>query len=197
MKLVVHRTWIGLVMGAALAVAPVAAQQKPAAKPSQPKPSADAAEAPGATRIGFVNIQAILKATPGYAKAESTFAKELDGYRSEVQKLQAGLDSAAQDFEAQSAVLSPTQRTQRRKDLEGQQEKLQQRTQELQQKAASRERELLDPIQARVNSVIEGMRAAGNFAIIFDVSAPGNGIVTGDKSLDLTQRVLQQLQASK
>ncbi|HEY6948005.1 MAG TPA: OmpH family outer membrane protein, partial [Gemmatimonadales bacterium] len=88
-------------------------------------------------------------------------------------------------------------RTQRRKDLEAQQEKLQQRTQELQQKAATRERELLDPIQARVNSVIEGIRAAGNYAIIFDVSAPGNGIVTGDKSLDLTQRVLQQLQAPK
>jgi outer membrane protein len=193
MKLV-HGTWIGLV--AALAVAPAAAQQKPAPKTSQqPKPAPDADAAGG--RIGFVNIQAILKASPGYAKAESTFSKELEGYRSEVQKLQAGLDSAAQDFEAQSAVLSPTQRTQRRKDLEGQQEKLQQRTQELQQKAASRERELLDPIQTRVNSVIEGIRAAGNYAIIFDVSAPGNGIVTGDKSLDLTQRVLQQLQASK
>jgi hypothetical protein len=54
-----------------------------------------------------VNIQAILKSSPGYAKAESTFSKELEGYRSEVQKLQAGLDSAAQDFEAQSTVLSP------------------------------------------------------------------------------------------
>lgn len=194
MKLVVHGTWIGLVLAAALAAAPAAAQQKPAAKPAQPKPSTADVEA---TRIGFVNIQAILKATPGYAKAESTFSKELDGYRTEVQKLQASLDSAAQDFEAQSAVLSPSQRTQRRKDLEAQQEKLQQRTQELQQKAATRERELLDPIQARVNSVIEGIRAAGNYAIIFDVSAPGNGIVTGDKSLDLTQRVLQQLQASK
>jgi outer membrane protein len=197
MTLAVRGFWIGLVAAMAAVAAPLAAQQKPAAKPSQPKPAADAADAAGATRIGFVNIQAILKSTPGYAKAESTFAKELDGYRSEVQKLQAGLDSAAQDFEAQSAVLSPTQRTQRRKDLEGQQEKLQQRTQELQQKAASRERELLDPIQARVNSVIEGIRAAGNYAIIFDVSAPGNGVVTGDKSLDLTQRVLQQLQASK
>jgi len=192
MKLV-YGTWIGLI--AALAVVPAAAQQKPTPKTSQPKPAADADA--GATRIGFVNIQAILKASPGYAKAESTFSKELEGYRSEVQKLQAGLDSAAQDFEAQSAVLSPTQRTQRRKDLEAQQEKLQQRTQELQQKAASRERELLDPIQTRVNSVIEGIRAAGNYAIIFDVSAAGNGIVTGDKALDLTQRVLQQLQAPK
>ncbi len=190
----VHGTWIGLI--AALAAAPAAAQQRPA-KPAQPKPAADADAGTAATRIGFVNIQAILKASPGYAKAESTFAKELAGYRSEVQKLQAGLDSAAQDFEAQSAVLSPTQRTQRRKDLEAQQEKLQQRTQELQQKASGRERELLDPIQTRVNSVIEGIRAAGNYAIIFDVSAPGNGIVTGDKALDLTQQVMQQLQASK
>ena len=120
----VHGTWIGLI--AALVVAPVAAQQKPAKPSQQPKPATDA-DAGGATRIGFVNIQAILKASPGYAKAESTFAKELEGYRSEVQKLQGGLDSAAQDFEAQSAVLSPTQRTQRRKDLEAQQEKLQQR----------------------------------------------------------------------
>ncbi|HET7599253.1 MAG TPA: OmpH family outer membrane protein [Gemmatimonadales bacterium] len=197
MKLAVLGTWA---LAAVLAVGhadAAAAQQRPAAKPAQPKPAAGDAGGAAGTKIGFVNIQAILKQTPGYAKAESTFAKELDGYRTEVQKLQATLDSAAQDFEAQSAVLNPSQRASKRKDLEAQQEKLQQRTQELQQKAASRERELLDPIQARVNSVIEGIRAAGNYAIIFDVSAPGNGIVTGDKSLDLTQRVLDQLQASK
>jgi Skp family chaperone for outer membrane proteins len=90
-------------------------------------------------------------------------------------------------------LLSPTQRAAKRKDLEGQQQKLEQRTQELQQRAATRERELLDPIQSKVNSVIEGMRASGNYAIIFDVSSPNSGIVTADKSLDLTQKVIQQL----
>jgi len=113
----------------------------------------------------------------------------------EVQKLQATLDSAATDFDQQSVMLSPTQRAAKRKDLQGQQQKLEQRTQELQQRAATRERELLDPIQSKVNSVIEGMRAAGNYAIIFDVSSPNNGIVTADKGLDLTQRVIQQLKA--
>jgi len=90
-------------------------------------------------------------------------------------------------------LLSPTQRAAKRKDLEGQQQQLEKRTQELQQRAATRERELLDPIQSKVNSVIEGMRASGNYAIIFDVSAPNSGIVTADKSLDLTQKVIQQL----
>ncbi|MGH8723115.1 MAG: OmpH family outer membrane protein [Burkholderiales bacterium] len=196
MKPAVLRSRTGLVVALLLAAAPAAAQQRPAARTTPPA-AAPAEQGTAPTKIGFVNIQAILKQTPGYAKAESTFAKELEGYRAEVQKLQAGLDSAAQDFDQQSVALSPTSRQAKRKDLEAQQEKLQQRTQELQQRAAARERELLEPIQQRINSVIEGMRAAGGFAIIFDVSAPGNGIVTGDKSLDLTQRVLTQLQAPK
>ena len=165
-----------LVALAVLGVVPAAAQQ-------------------GGVKIGYVNSQAILKQTPGYAQAESTFAKELEGYRGEVQKLQASLDSSASDFEQQSVMLSATQRQAKRKELESQQDKLQQRTQELQQKASARERELLEPIQTKVNSVIEGLRASGNYAMIFDVSAPNSGIVTADKSLDLTARVIQQLKS--
>jgi outer membrane protein len=174
MKLSVVGSWAGIIALFVVAT-PVVAQQG------------------GAGKVAYVNTQAILKQTPGYAAAESTFSKELATYRSEVQKLQASLDSAASDFEQQSVMLSPTQRGAKRKDLEAQQKKLEERTQELQQRAQGRERELLDPIQTKVNSVIEGVRAAGNYAMIFDVSAPNSGIVTADKSLDLTQRVLQQL----
>ncbi len=170
---------VATLLGLVAAAAPARAQQQGSA----------------ALKVAYVNTQAILRQTPGYAKAESTFTKEVAGYRTEVQKLQASLDSAASDFEQQSVLLSPTQRAARRKDLQAQQQKLEQRTQELQQRAASRERELLDPIQTRVNSVIEGMRAAGSYAMIFDVSAPNSGIVTADKSLDLTQRVIQQLRS--
>ena len=177
MKLSVVGTWAALLVLVCVA-APAAAQQNG-----------------GVGKLAYVNTQAILKSTPGYAQAESTFTKELQTYRGEVQKLQASLDSAASDFEQQSVMLSPTQRAAKRKDLEGQQQKLEQRTQELQQRAASRERELLDPIQTKVNSVIEGIRASGNYAMIFDVSAPNSGIVTADKSLDLTDKVIQQLKS--
>ncbi|HYF38098.1 MAG TPA: OmpH family outer membrane protein [Gemmatimonadales bacterium] len=177
MKRVVVGVWVGLAALVVAGTGSLAAQQ--AAGP----------------KVAYVNTQAILKQTPGYVKAESTFTRELASYRTEVQKLQASLDSAASDFDQQSVMLSPTQRAAKRKDLQAQQQKLEKRTQELQQQAATRERELLDPIQSKVNSVIEGVRAAGNYAIIFDVSAPNNGIVTADKTLDLTQRVIQQLKA--
>ena len=174
MKLSLVGTWAALLT---LVCAPVSAQQA------------------GSAKLAYVNTQAILKSTPGYAQAESTFTKELQTYRGEVTKLQASLDSSASDFEQQSVMLSPTQRAAKRKDLEGQQQKLEQRTQELQQRAATRERELLDPIQSKVNSVIEGLRASGNYAMIFDVSAPNSGIVTADKSLDLTDKVIAQLKS--
>jgi outer membrane protein len=177
MKLVVVGVWVGMAAASVAGSGSLAAQQA------------------GGPKVAYVNTQAILKQTPGYVKAESTFTKELANYRVEVQKLQASLDSAASDFDQQSVMLSPTQRAAKRKDLQAQQQKLEQRTQELQKQAATRERELLDPIQSKVNSVIEGVRAAGNYAMIFDVSAPNNGIVTADKTLDLTQRVIQQLKA--
>lgn len=152
---------------------------------------------PAGTKIAFVNSQRILRETPGYAQAETTFTKELAGFRNEVQQLQAKLDSAAADFQQQGTLLSPTARDAKRKQLETQQSDLEQKTQDLQQRAATRERELLDPIQNRVSAVVEQIRAAGGYAMIFDVGTPGTSVVAADKTLDLSDRVIAQLKSGK
>ena len=167
-------------------VAPLAAQQTP--------PTGAAA---GAGRVAFVDMRKVLAATPGYAQAETTFVKEMAGYRSEFQKLQQTLDSAATQFEQQSTLLSPSAREARRKDLQAQQQRLEQRTQELQQRAGARERELLDPIQTRVVGIIEQVRAAAGFGMVLDISAQGSTVVAADKSLDLSDRVIAQLKTAR
>ena len=158
---------------------------------------AGAQATPAGTKIAFVNSQRILKETPGYAQAETTFTKELAGFRNEVQQLQAKLDSAAADFQQQGTLLSPTAREAKRKQLETQQADLEQKTQDLQQRAAARERELLDPIQNRVSAVVEQIRSAGGYAMIFDVGTPGTSVVAADKTLDLSDRVIAQLKSGK
>ena len=170
------------------ALAPVAAQ-----RPAAPK----AAPASGPTRIAYINSRTILAATPGYAQAESTFTREFDAARQEVAKMQAQLDSAAGDFQASSAILSPSARQQKQQALQQQQQQIDQKTQDLQGKMQARERELIEPIQSRVQAVIEGIRAEGNYAMIFDVSAMGGALVAADHALDLTQTVVDRLQASK
>ena len=168
-----------LLLGGAVAATPAAAQQNTGVK------------------IAFLNSRAVLEATPGYAKAESTYTREVEGYRQEVGKLQAQLDSAAAEFDQQSVMLSPTARANRRRELEAQRDRLEQRAAELNERRAQRERELLEPIQNRVSTVIDGIRAEGNYSMIFDIAASGGMIVSADKSLDITQRVIQRLQTSK
>ncbi|MEO8634796.1 MAG: OmpH family outer membrane protein [Gemmatimonadales bacterium] len=147
-------------------------------------------------KIGYINARAVLLATPGFAQAESTYNRELIGFRTEVEKLQSSLDSAAADFEQKSVMLSATAKTARRRDLEEQRTKLEARAKELQDKAGQREQDLLSPIHNRVNDAIEAVRADGSYAIIFDVSANDGLIVAADKSLDLTPKVLEKLKVS-
>jgi outer membrane protein len=144
-------------------------------------------------KIAFINSREILQRTPGYQAAESTYMKEVEGYRVEVQKLQQQLDSAVQAFDQQSIALSPAARSQKQKDLQAMQQRMEQRTDELQNRARQREQELLSPIQARVQSVIQGLRAELNYAMILDADAAGGLIAAADPSLNITARVLQRL----
>lgn len=171
MKLVTTGMWAVVVLMAA--VTPMVAQQ------AQP------------TKIAYVDTRKILEETPGFAQADSTFQKERAAAETEFQKLGAALDSAGRDFERQSAMLSATQRTAKQKALEDQRAQAQKRLQEIRDNLGKRERELMEPLQSKINSVIEGVRAAGGYAIIFD--AANSGIVTADRSLDLTAKVIQQL----
>lgn len=144
-------------------------------------------------KVAYVAAEAVLRQTPGYTAAESIWTKEVEGYRTEVGKLQDSLTAAAAKFEESSAMLSPTNRDAGRKRLEAQQTALEQRQQELQQRAATRRQELLAPIEQRVTAIIEGIRAESNITMIFDVSQQGSNILTADKACDLTQRVVDRL----
>jgi outer membrane protein len=154
-------------------------------------PAARASGQQAPQKLGYIDSRQVLASMPGYAQAESTYNKEVDGYRQEVESMQNALDSAAADFDQQSVMLSPTARAAKRKDLD----RLAKRAADLRDKAVQRERELLEPLHNRVNEILDGVRAEGNYAMIFDVSANSGLIVSADKSLDLTSKVVERLKA--
>lgn len=170
--------WLVVAVALAAAPAPLAAQQG------------------GGAKLAIMNARAVLLATPGYSQAESTYTRELTGFRGEVERLQASFDSAAADFEQRSVMLSATAKTAKRRELEEQRERLQARATELQQRAQQREQELLAPIHGRVNDAIEQVRAEGSYTVIFDVSANDGLIIAVDKTLDVTQRVIDKIKAT-
>ncbi|HTR20636.1 MAG TPA: OmpH family outer membrane protein [Gemmatimonadales bacterium] len=177
-----QRTILWILAGVSLAAPALA--QTPAQAPAQTP----------ALKVAFINSRQILQATPGYATAESTFTRELAGYRAEIQKLQQQLDSAVNAFDQQSIALSPAAKQSKQHELQQMQERLQQRNTEIQTRMQQREQELLQPIQDRVNGIIQGIRAETNYAFIFDADAPNSGIVAADPALNITPKVLQRLQ---
>lgn len=180
-----------------LAALAAAAPASPATAYAQGAGPAAPSQAGAGVRIAFINSQEIMKRTPGYAVAESTYLKELDGFRNEIQKLQRQLDSAVQAFDQQQIALSPAARQAKTKELQGMQQRMEQRNGELRDRATQREQELLQPIQARVNTVIQGIRAEMNYALILDVDAPNGSIVAADPALNITAKVLQRLQQAQ
>ncbi len=156
-----------------------------------PAPSADAGvQGQG---LAYVSSEIVLRQTPGFAAAESTFNAEMEQYRGEVQRLQQTLDSAVNAFNQQSIVLSPTARQERAGELQALQQQLEQRTNELQTRAAQRQQELVGPLEERIQTVIDGLRAERNLSLVFDVSAPGSSIISADPALDITPVVVQRL----
>lgn len=147
-------------------------------------------------RLAWINSQVVLAATPGRAEAESLFNREMVGFRAEVARLQQQLDSSVAEYNRSSVVMTPQARQAREGQLREMEQRTRQRAQELEQQAQQREAELTAPILQRVNAVIEGVRAEMNYAFVFDVSAQGNPIVTADRTLDITQMVIQRLQAA-
>ncbi len=146
-------------------------------------------------KLAYINSTVILQGTPGRAQAESTFQRELTGFQQQVNVLQAQFDSAVGEFNRTSLVLSPAAKQQRQQDLAQMQQRTQQQVQDLRDRATAREQELMAPIMQRVNAVIEGIRAEFNYAMIFDAAAQSGALVTADRSLDISQLVIQRLQA--
>lgn len=146
-------------------------------------------------KLAYINSNVILQSTPGRAQAESTFQRELLGFQQQVNVLQAQFDSAVNEFNRTSLVLSPSAKQARQQELSQMQQRTQQQVQDLRDRATQREQELMAPITQRVTAVLEGIRAEFNYSMIFDASAQSGALVTADRALDISPLVIQRLQA--
>lgn len=147
-------------------------------------------------KIAIVNSARILASIPAYMQAESLLAKEADGYKADLAKEKASLDSAGAVYTDKLPLFNPAQKTAEMKKLTDRNDALQKHYADLDAKMGQRSSDLLGPITTRVQSVLDGMLAALNCSIFFDVAqaqGSGVGIASADKSLDVTDRVIDLL----
>lgn len=194
MSFVRRSVMVGLV-GLFVSVSGLSAQA--GQKPTPPATTAANQANGGPLKVGFINIAALLKGMPGYAQAESLWTKEADAASAEAAKLRAVFDTAVSQYQQSQAMMTPSNRTAKERQLQTQQDSLQAKLQVLSNKIQGRQNELLAPLQERLKAIIDGIRAEGNFAMILDLgSQASENIISFDKSLDITVKVAQRLAQS-
>lgn len=147
-----------------------------------------------APRIGFINSQRILAEAPGTVQAQQAFEADMAQYRAQIDSLETALEQARETYQRQQSTLGETARQERQAQLQVQFNTYQQRVAELEQVAQRRQAELVQPIMQRISAVIEEIRQAEGYAMIFDAST--GALITADPALDLTDRVLESLRAA-
>jgi Skp family chaperone for outer membrane proteins len=147
-------------------------------------------------RVALVNSQRILGSIPEYVQADSLLGKDYEAYRADLAKQQAAFDSARVAYSDRATLLTAAQKAAEVKKLQDQNDNIQKHMADLEGKMQQRRAELEQPILTRVQDMLDGLRAELNCAIIFDVAAQGtqsSGIASADKSLDLTDRLIERL----
>lgn len=155
---------------------------------------ASSLEAQQMVKIAYIDSQAIIDQDPAAQEAQKQFEADMTRYRAEVQQLGEELQTLIDQYDQQQAMLSEAAKANRQEEIRLKQTQYQQRISELEQQANMRSAELIQPVMERINGIIEEIRAAGSYAMIFDVAA--QGVIAADPQLDLTPEVIRRLQAA-
>ena len=157
---------------------------------------ATGAEAQQATQgqIVFINSQQVIAAAPGAREAQSTLEREMTDLRTQVQQMESTLDSMMTTYEQRQVMLSPEARREMQDSIRTRQREFQGRAQQFEQQMQARQAELLQPIMARVQQVIDALRAERGYSLVLD--AAEGGLISADPALDVTQEVLSRLRAT-
>ena len=144
-------------------------------------------------RIAYVNPQALFENAPGRADAEATFRKEAEGYRAELNKLNAALNQLVSDYQKAESKLTAADKERRQRAIQAKEDTLRSRQAELEQTASRRQNELMAPIMEQVRKVLEDIRTEDGYAMILSNEPGSSPILAADKNLDITERVVARL----
>lgn len=153
-----------------------------------------AAEAQQQTlRIAYLNSQEVMNAAPGAAEAQAQFDREMQEFQQEIQQLEDELANLQQQYQQQQLTLSPEAKANREQQIQSKIQEYQTRGAQLQERAARRRAELVQPVMDEITEIIEQLREERSYSLILDVAA--GSIVSADPALDVTEEVIRRLEA--
>jgi outer membrane protein len=158
--------------------------------------TAGAVKAQAPLKLAYVNTQALMEAAPGRAAAEAVLTKEGEGYRAQIQKMQDSINVLLAKYQKDEPTLSATAKDSRQKSIQALETDFQANQLKFQKAFSDRTTEVMAPITDAVKKVLDDIRTEDGYSIILSNDPQTTSIVSADKNLDITDRVVSRLRAT-
>jgi outer membrane protein len=146
-------------------------------------------------KLGYIDTVKIFAEFKETVDAEAIYKKEVDAWKKKSSEMEATLATMREEIQSQSLMLSEEKLAEKKQVFD---KKLAEYNQYMTDvfgdngQAAKRNKELTQPIVEKINAVIATLAEAEGYTLILD-AAQGN-IVFAKKALDLTARVMEELE---
>jgi outer membrane protein len=145
-------------------------------------------------KIGYIDSERIFAEYTGTKEAQDQFDRDVEAWRQEAEQSEADLEEMRKELESQRLLLSQSALDDKERELRTKVSEYESFVQSVwgpTGRIAQRNAELTKPIVEKIRTVLDKIGQEQGFSIIFD-AADGN-IVYGEKTLDLTDQVLVEL----
>ncbi len=145
-------------------------------------------------KLGYIDSKRILTEYKGFTDVQAKLEKAKLEWDKQTQAKEAELDNLREEYDAQSLMWSEKTQQQKQQAIQEKYVEYQRFVNEIISpggKFAQRQRELLQPIYDKINTILIQLGEEGNYDFVFDVDIPA--VVFAKPEYELTDRVLEEL----
>lgn len=144
--------------------------------------------APGDIKMGYVNVEQILKEAPQTVESGKKLEREFSSRQQELEKMAKQIKEQDASLDKDSLTLSETDRRNKERDISNLKIEFQRKQRELREDANLRKNEELSVIQERINKAVTKVAEEEGYDLVIY-----GGVAYASKKADITDKVLKSL----
>lgn len=140
------------------------------------------------TKLGFVNVEQILKDAPQTAESGKKLEKEFSGRQKDLESMAKQIKDHETALDKDSLTMSETDRRNKERDLSNLKIEFQRKQRELREDVNLRKNEELSALQDRINKAVTSVAEVEGYDLVVY-----SGVAYSSKKADITDKVLKAL----
>ena len=146
------------------------------------------------TKIAYIDIEVLMQDYKATQELENSLKLKQESIAKELDSLQAPFQQKVQEYYENAQKMSAQKRNEVERQLQQEQQLLQARGQQASQELQNENQLRSDALTKRVDSLVEVFAVEKGYKLILGSSGKGT-IMYGDKSMDITNQVVELLNA--